>query len=74
VSGSRRRQPRLRAEFDDLSGGKPTGERNGSVHAAPDEEIARVRRLISRIKADLDELPEPDRAGVEEAITVVVRV
>ncbi|WP_280422772.1 hypothetical protein [Nocardia carnea] len=36
-----------------------------------DEEIARVRRLISRIKADLDELPGPDRAGVEEAITVV---
>ncbi|WP_280471235.1 tyrosine-type recombinase/integrase [Nocardia cyriacigeorgica] len=36
-----------------------------------DEEIAHVRRLISRITADLDELPDPDRAGVEEAITVV---
>lgn len=36
-----------------------------------DEEIVRVRRLISRITADLDELPDPDRAGVEEAITVV---
>lgn len=36
-----------------------------------DEEIARVRRLISRIKADLDELPDQDRVGVEDAITVV---
>ncbi|WP_446225078.1 hypothetical protein ACTWPB_08190 [Nocardia sp. IBHARD005] len=36
-----------------------------------DEEIARVRRLISRIETDLDELPDQDRAGVEEAITVV---
>ena len=38
-----------------------------------DEEITRIRRLISRIKADVDGLSEPERAQVEEAIGVVRR-
>ncbi|MFC0843708.1 hypothetical protein ACFH04_08240 [Streptomyces noboritoensis] len=40
--------------------------------AAPsEEEIRRVRRLISRVKADLEDLTEQDRAQIEEAVSVV---
>jgi hypothetical protein len=35
------------------------------------EEITRIRRLIDRMKGDLDELSEDDRAQIEEAIAVV---
>jgi hypothetical protein len=35
------------------------------------EEISRVRRLISRIKGDLDQLPDADRARIGQAVTVV---
>ncbi len=38
-----------------------------------DEEIRRVRRLISRVKADLDDLTAEDRAQIEEAVAVVRR-
>jgi integrase len=38
-----------------------------------DDEIKRVRRLIDRMKADLDELTEQDRAQIEEAVAVVRR-
>ncbi|WP_433635516.1 tyrosine-type recombinase/integrase [Nocardia sp. CA-120079] len=38
-----------------------------------DEEISRIRRLISRVKADVDELSEEDRAQVEDAVSVVRR-
>ncbi|WP_245745918.1 hypothetical protein [Nocardia altamirensis] len=38
-----------------------------------DEEITRIRRLISRIKADVDELSEEDRAQIEDAVGVVRR-
>ncbi|MFJ4613816.1 hypothetical protein [Streptomyces griseus] len=42
--------------------------------AAPsEEEIRRVRRLISRVKADLDDLSPEDRAFIEEAVAVVRR-
>ena len=37
------------------------------------EEITRIRRLIARIKADVDDLTEHDRAQVTEAIDVVRR-
>ncbi|MFE3768774.1 transposase [Streptomyces sp. NPDC059122] len=38
-----------------------------------DEEIARVRRLVQRVRADLDDLTDKDRAQIREAIAVVRR-
>ncbi|MGH3196581.1 MAG: hypothetical protein ACRDNT_11760, partial [Streptosporangiaceae bacterium] len=38
-----------------------------------EEEIRRIRRLISRIKADLGNLPAEDRAQVEQAVAAVRR-
>jgi len=38
-----------------------------------DEEITRIRRLIFRIKADVDDLSDDDRAQIEEAVSVVRR-
>ncbi|MFI8186260.1 hypothetical protein ACIF70_38055 [Actinacidiphila glaucinigra] len=38
-----------------------------------DEEILRVRRLISRVKADLDNLTDDERAHVQAAVSVVRR-
>ncbi|MCX4094553.1 site-specific integrase [Nocardia sp. alder85J] len=38
-----------------------------------DEEITRIRRLISRINADIDELSVEDRAEIEDAVGVVRR-
>ncbi|MEU5193859.1 site-specific integrase [Streptomyces scabiei] len=38
-----------------------------------EEEIRRVRRLINRVKADLDDLSEEERSQVEEAVAVVRR-
>ncbi|WP_245562804.1 transposase [Nocardia araoensis] len=37
------------------------------------DEITRIRRLIARIKADVDDLTEHDRAQITEAIDVVRR-
>ncbi|MFG3235133.1 tyrosine-type recombinase/integrase [Streptomyces antibioticus] len=38
-----------------------------------DEEITRVRRLVRRVRADLDDLSDDDRAQIQEAVTVVRR-
>ncbi|MFE2159099.1 hypothetical protein ACFW9M_14960 [Streptomyces lydicus] len=38
-----------------------------------DEEITRVRRLIERVRHDLDDLTDEDRAQIQEAITLVRR-
>ena len=38
-----------------------------------DEEITRIRRLIARISAGLDELTAPEREQVEQAVTIVRR-
>ncbi len=38
-----------------------------------DEEVTRIRRLISRISADLDELTDNDRAQIEHAVAAVRR-
>ena len=38
-----------------------------------DEEITRVRRLVKRVRADLDDLTEEDRIQIKEAVTVVRR-
>jgi hypothetical protein len=38
-----------------------------------EEEIGRVRRLINRVKADLDDLSEEERAQIEEAVALVRR-
>jgi hypothetical protein len=38
-----------------------------------DEEIRRVRRLITRIKADVDELDDDERAQIEQAVTTIRR-
>jgi hypothetical protein len=35
------------------------------------EEITRVRRLIARVKAGLDDLTDEERAQIEESVTVV---
>ena len=45
--------------------------RNDAVPS--EEEITRIRRLIARIKADVDELSEAERTQVEEAVSVVRR-
>lgn len=38
-----------------------------------DDEITRVRRLINRMKGDLDDLTDDERAEIEEAVAVVRR-
>ncbi|MFI2259213.1 hypothetical protein [Streptomyces tubercidicus] len=38
-----------------------------------DEEIRRVRRLIDRVTADLDDLTAEDRAQIEQAVTLIRR-
>jgi len=44
------------------------------LDATPTEhEITRVRRLITRIKADLDQLPPPEQAHLHQAVTVLRR-
>ncbi len=35
------------------------------------EEISRVRQLISRIKSDLDQLPDTERTRIDQAVAVV---
>jgi hypothetical protein len=35
------------------------------------EEISRIRQLISRIKGDITQLPDADRAQIDQAVTVV---
>ncbi|MGZ0201587.1 hypothetical protein ACNFR7_15525 [Streptomyces sp. RM1] len=37
------------------------------------EEIRRVRRLINRVKADLDDLTEEERAQIQQAVSVIRR-
>ncbi|WP_196466216.1 hypothetical protein [Planomonospora sp. ID91781] len=38
-----------------------------------DEQISHVRRLISRIKADVDDLAEEEKAQIMEVVTIVRR-
>jgi len=38
-----------------------------------EEEISRIRRLISQIKAGIAELPDAERAAIDEAVTIVRR-
>ncbi|MEU3619828.1 tyrosine-type recombinase/integrase [Streptomyces sp. NPDC006872] len=38
-----------------------------------DDEIARVRRLVQRVRQDLDELTDEDRAQIREAVALVRR-
>ncbi|MBF6216165.1 hypothetical protein IU487_34795 [Nocardia puris] len=57
-----------------LSSAFPAAEEWARAEAMPSEqEISRVRRLIGRIKADVDELSEQDRAQVNEAVALVRR-
>ncbi|WP_331754285.1 hypothetical protein OHA19_40960 (plasmid) [Streptomyces sp. NBC_00012] len=45
-----------------------------TTEATPsDEEITRVRHLIRRVRGDLDELTDEDRAQIREAVAVVRR-
>lgn len=45
-----------------------------TAEAMPSEaEISRIRRLISQIKAEVDDLPATDRAQIEESIGIVRR-
>ena len=36
-----------------------------------EEEITRIRRLIGRVKGDMTRLSDPERAQVDEAVTVI---
>jgi hypothetical protein len=36
-----------------------------------EEEITRIRRLISRVKGDIARLSDPERARINEAVTVI---
>ncbi|MFG2631183.1 transposase [Streptomyces sp. NPDC048473] len=38
-----------------------------------DEEITRVRRLVKRVRDDLDDLTDEDRTQIKDAVTVVRR-
>ncbi|MGW7319295.1 hypothetical protein [Streptomyces sp. NPDC054854] len=38
-----------------------------------DEEITRVRRLVKRVREDLEDLTEEDRIQIKEAVTTVRR-
>lgn len=38
-----------------------------------DEEISRVRRLIRRVRTDLDDLTDEDRTQIQQAVAVVRR-
>ncbi|MFG2630311.1 hypothetical protein [Streptomyces sp. NPDC048473] len=38
-----------------------------------DDEITRVRRLVQRVRQDLEDLTDDDRAQIQEAVTVVRR-
>ena len=36
-----------------------------------EEEITRIRRLIGRVKSDITKRSDPERAQVDEAVTVI---
>ncbi len=36
-----------------------------------EEEITRIRRLIGRVKGDMTRLSDPERARIDEAVTVI---
>ncbi|MFB7609824.1 hypothetical protein [Streptomyces gardneri] len=38
-----------------------------------DEEITRVRRLVKRVREDLEDITDEDKIQIQEAITVVRR-
>ncbi len=38
-----------------------------------DEEITRVRRLVKRVREDLEDLTEEDKVQIKDAITVLRR-
>lgn len=38
-----------------------------------DDEIGRVRRLVKRVREELDDLTDEDRAQIQQAVTVVCR-
>ncbi|MFF0014909.1 hypothetical protein [Streptomyces sp. NPDC005374] len=45
-----------------------------TAEATPsDDEIARIRRLVQRVRQDLDELTDEDRAQIREAVALVRR-
>ena len=62
----RRHRERLAATLD--------ADEWAKTEAKPsDEEITRVRRLINRMKAEMDDLTVEDRAQIEDAVAVVRR-
>jgi integrase len=72
--------PDLQAHLDDLLRNRERLRAATDVddwaraEATPsDEEIARIRRLINRIKGDLDQLTATERAEVEQAVATVRR-
>ncbi|MFI7209399.1 MULTISPECIES: tyrosine-type recombinase/integrase [Micromonospora] len=66
LDGLLRNRERLRAatDVDDWARAEATPS---------DEEIARIRRLINRIKGDLDQLTVGERVEVEQAVAIVRR-
>ncbi|WP_280247996.1 transposase [Nocardia abscessus] len=67
LAGLLRSRERLRSAF-------PSADDWATAEAMPSqEEISRIRRLISRIKADVDDLSEDDRAQITEAVALVRR-
>ena len=60
-----RTRERLAAAIDGVDGW-------ARANATPaQEEITRIRRLISRINGDIAQLPDAERAQVDEAVTVI---
>lgn len=64
--------PDLTAYLDDLLRTRERLAAAGRAGATPaQEEITTIRRLISRIKGDITQLPGAERARVDEAVTVI---
>jgi hypothetical protein len=47
--------------------------RFGRISVGPQEEITRIRRLINRIKSDIAELDQTERAQIDDAVALVRR-
>jgi hypothetical protein len=64
--------PELQAYLDDLLRNRERLAAMTEAEAMPsDEEITRVRRLIRRVKEDLNSLSPEDRDQIDQAVTVV---
>ncbi|SCE59062.1 hypothetical protein GA0115234_114727 [Streptomyces sp. DvalAA-43] len=53
--------------------GRPPMPETASEAMPSDDEITHVRRLVQRVRQDLEDLTDEDRSQIQKAITVVRR-